>query len=680
MIDKVSTAHSKIKINQCLFGYQDGHRLLASSLKLTEEASSILLLLSDLASGLSMTANGSYWTGIPLPSEKSYALMRTWLAPEMPRPGCVWTHALIVAFSDIARFPDLSVLVEHLARPNTESGFEMYCEPILLALPPGEVSLRKEAVGFDAVDAHRVIQAIYADNGTGTVVAPLGALDALIFSIWSQQWPKLRRSFSFRTASGSSHSHSNTSRFDLTVLLRPEVDQISLFDCDTNDIDAWEMACVDDLLFPKSTELRRFLWRYGSDVRFGRKRFKFLVNVYLWTRSTRLVGKDLHKILVNVSKVLSSPEDGKVLKEDLVGRNRYSLLPSIDSIDMLAFYVNAPIAEKLPTPSAIGLEEILRSWPERAEEILSIAETAAEGVTELGTQLLERLMDVIDASSFLSSTVTRPNLRNKMLLSNPSLLDCDALVNMPSAEIVRLIKYVPDDNHALIDRILLRLIKIDDINLAENMVQRFPYSAVSIVIRAIESLFVGDGTTTVHLSWVKAVSTQSSIILHGGYIERSRTTSALAFMASMLGYDQPEILEAGSMPWVTGLKNAKDDIDGAGRQRLLVFLLKLALHKPVSGCEPLFEIAFDAVHSYLKYSQLDWEQTSQLQQYLPNLNWFKNWDNCLRLKTGIVDAYAKCNLNPMSFKRLTTNANLYDELIELADDSKAGRKFLKQLI
>jgi hypothetical protein len=654
--------------------------LLASSLKLTEEASSILLLLSDLASGLSLPANGSYWTGIPLPSEKSYVLMRTWLAPEMPRPGCVWTHALIIAFSDMARFPDLSVLVQHVVRPSAASGFEIYSAPLLLALSSDEATLRKETVGFDAVDAHRLVQAIYADNGTGIVVAPLGALDDLIFSIWSQQWPQLRRTFSFRTATGSSDSLSTTKRFDLAVLLQSKVDQISLLDCDTNGIDAWEMACVDDLLFPKSTELRRFLWRYGSDVRFGRKRFKFLVNVYLWTRSTRLVGKDLYKILANITKVLPSPEDGKVLKEDLVRSNQYSLLPSTDSIDMLAFYVNDPMAEKLPTLSADAFEAILRGWPDRAEEILSIAETAAEGKTELGDKLLDRLEGVTDASSFLSSTMLRPNLRHKMLTSNPSLLDCDDLVKMSSVELLRLIEYLPNNHHVLIDRILSRLLEIDDIILAEDMVRRFPYSTVSIVIRAIESFFIGDGTTVVPHSWVSAISAQSSIVLHGGYIESSRTTSALSFFASMLGYAQPAILEVGPLPWVIGLKNANDDIDGSSRQKFLVFLLKLALHKPVSGCEPLFEYAFDAVHSYLKYSQLDWEQTSQLLQHLPNLIWFKNWDNCLRLKSGIVDAYVKCNLSPMSFRKLTVNSDLYGELIELADDSKAGRKFLKQLI
>ena len=616
---------SPIKVHQYLFGYQDGHRLLGTSLQLPEEAASVLLLLSDLAPGLSLPAHGGYWTGTPLPSVKSYALMRTWLAPEMSRPGCVWTHVLIVAFSDIARFPDLSILVEHFTRPSAATSFENYGTPILLTPLSADATLRQNC--FAKVDAQRVIQAIYADHGTGTVIAPLGALDDAIFAIWSQQWPRLRRSFSFRTATSSNENLSTTTKkFDLVVLLVSDRNQDKMIDNDLNSIEAWEKICIDDLLFPHNTELRRFLWRYGSDVRLGRKRFKFLVNIYLSTRSTRLGNKNLYTLLANVTKVLSSTEDGKVLKEDLVGSNQYSLLPSLDPIDLLAFYVNNPIASKLPALSTNTFEAIQQNWLDRSEEILSIAETAVERATELEEKLLDQLAAVTDASTFLFSTQTRPNLRDKLLTSKPSLLDTDYLLNISNVELLRLIEYVPDDALILVDRILLRLLEVDDINIAEEMTRRFPDSAIAAVIGAIESFFTGD-RVTIPQSWVKTIAAQSSKILNSGFIERARTTSALSFFASMLGYAQPAILQAGPMPWVNGLKNSRDDLGGPDRQNFLVFLLVLALHEPTAGCEPLFEIAFGSVHADLKYSKLSLKQTLQLQQYLPSLGWFNNWDN-----------------------------------------------------
>lgn len=669
---------SYVEVHQCLFGYQEGHRLLSSSLKLPEEATSMLLLLSDLVPGLSLPMNGGYWTGIPLPSAKSYALMRTWLAPEMPRPGCVWTHVLIIAFADIARFPDFSVLIEYVTRPNVSSGFEIYSAPILLSPPLGFSALKQQAVSFSAADAHRVVQAIYEDQGTGKVIAPLDALNETIFAVWSQQWPRLRRSFSFRTAASLSDILSTTKRFDLSVFLGSDQDQTTPLNGNAVGFEAWEKACIDDLLFPHNTDFRRFLWRYGSDVHLGRSRFKFLANMYLATRLTTLGGKNLHRILTHVTTVLKSPEDGRVLKEDLVERNQYSLLPLTDSIDMLAFYVNDPIALKLPPLSAETFEAIHHCWPTRSEEILSIAEAAAERGTNLGIKLLDRIAAVTEASTFFSSTATRPNLRNKLLASNPSLLDSDELVKVSNTELLMLIEYVPDNNQVLIDHILLRLLVVDDTKLAVKLVERFPNSAIATVIEAIELFLTGRGMM-VPQSWIEAIKKQSTTILHGGFIEQARTTSALAFLASMLGYIQPATLQAGPMPWVNGINNARDDLGGFDRQKFLVFLLTLALQNPVSGCEPLFEIAFNPVHNDLRDSKLNWEQTSNLLTYLPRLGWLKNWDKCLRLRIGIVDAYVTHNLDPKSFKQLTTNADLHKDLIELADNSNAGHKFLKQV-
>ncbi|MEX5616905.1 hypothetical protein ABFV55_19465, partial [Pseudomonas syringae] len=84
-----------MKIDQCLFGYDDGHKLLSSSLSLGGELS-LLTELSDLAPNTMFGVSEGYWTGIPAPSIGRYVLMRTWTAPEMSRPGCVWTHALLI--------------------------------------------------------------------------------------------------------------------------------------------------------------------------------------------------------------------------------------------------------------------------------------------------------------------------------------------------------------------------------------------------------------------------------------------------------------------------------------------------------------------------------------------------------------------------------------------------------
>src|SRR4051812_33811324 len=110
-------SEANVTLDQCLFGYDDGHRLLATSVSLPPSAATQLLLASDLAPGVSGSEVVEYWTGIPLIDANCYALLRTWSAPEIPRPGCVWSHAVLLPFSDLPRFVDLAVLKSLFARP-----------------------------------------------------------------------------------------------------------------------------------------------------------------------------------------------------------------------------------------------------------------------------------------------------------------------------------------------------------------------------------------------------------------------------------------------------------------------------------------------------------------------------------------------------------------------------------
>src|SRR5262249_10651964 len=85
-----------VRVDQALHGYEDGHRLLAGSRPLPRDAERTMLVLSDLSGSGSIDGFESYLTGYALPSAGAYALARTWVALEMPRPGCVWTHTLLL--------------------------------------------------------------------------------------------------------------------------------------------------------------------------------------------------------------------------------------------------------------------------------------------------------------------------------------------------------------------------------------------------------------------------------------------------------------------------------------------------------------------------------------------------------------------------------------------------------
>lgn len=89
-----------LRIHQAIWGYSNGHRLLASSMPLSSQSIKILEPLSDLSGTEMFNKFDGYLTGCSLEADNCYALSKTWYASEMSRPGCAWTHTLLFAFRD----------------------------------------------------------------------------------------------------------------------------------------------------------------------------------------------------------------------------------------------------------------------------------------------------------------------------------------------------------------------------------------------------------------------------------------------------------------------------------------------------------------------------------------------------------------------------------------------------
>ena len=108
-------------IEQTLYGYNKGHGLLASSFPVRpNNDSSLMSVLSDWTGFRNELGEDSYMTFYPLSNGEKYAFAKTWYAEEMERPGCVWTHTLIVDLKDMDRNFDFRVLNDYFRRPQKD--------------------------------------------------------------------------------------------------------------------------------------------------------------------------------------------------------------------------------------------------------------------------------------------------------------------------------------------------------------------------------------------------------------------------------------------------------------------------------------------------------------------------------------------------------------------------------
>jgi hypothetical protein len=270
------------KLHQTLHGYADGHRQLAGSATLKPRDTKTMLVLSDISGPGARIDEMGYLTGYPLAESGVYALARTWAAPEMPRPGCAWTHTLLIDFADLATLASLADLIPLFKRPRVSS-FSDYGTVLTLGDESDGTTLTDAAKTW----SRRVLTGLYEKPSSRVVaVRPAGIeVDPVVLAIWSQQWPRLRRGFRFCTLAAADRS-SDGHIFDLQLLPSMDRSVRTRFPgaFDTEDAESstrpWLDDALTDLARPDALGLRSFLRRIGADVATGRDAFRPLCQLH----------------------------------------------------------------------------------------------------------------------------------------------------------------------------------------------------------------------------------------------------------------------------------------------------------------------------------------------------------------------------------------------------------------
>jgi hypothetical protein len=294
----------------------------------------------------------------------------------------------------------------------------------------------------------------------------------------------------------------------------------------------------------------------------------------------------------------------------------------------------------------------------------------------IAEEILERLSAVVEPKSFLALSRKHPTVRHRLIRMSPALLDSPDLASLPPQELSQFLTLLPDDQE-LAGRILDRLLFSNNPDAAAIFTDHFLDMTQDRVFDALISELAGSDSTVPRV-WPDTVR-QRSPNLASRMLDRSRTTTALGALSGWLGLDVAAGLIAPPSEWAAALIRLEDNILGEPRQRLLAYLLALALARPGAGCEPLFEKSFESVHADISASLLPHDAFDVISRFLPDLYWWERWDTCHRLRVAVVEAYVRAELDPQSFRRLTTNEELFERLVDIATEAKSGRRFLSRV-
>ena len=644
-----------MKFDQCLFGYDDGHRLLASSLPLGSETS-LLTELSDLAPGTVFRQSGGYWTGVPAPALGRYVLMRTWPAPEMSRPGCVWTHALLIDLALLESLDDLSVLQDIPVRPDSLINLGLYREPIDVDL--ARIENARENLSLAIVK--QIIVSLYADGGSVVRVNSPGELDEAIFAVWSQQWPRLRRNFRFQTATSSSHRASSFSRFDVTAILAPTSTETT--QGDRADM-PWLVDAALDIQEGTSGKLRQFLRTYGRDVRKQRGSFRPLVEIQkLDSQTPTNSGQYLIDIIASAFPGL---EDAKRLKQDIVNGE----LVSSAQAEIIRFVVLNDGQGLFPDPSIAGISKLSALWPKQSDELLRLGEVAAESSSGLSKSISKVITECIPKKQFWEITTPYPCIRKSMLLTHPALLTAEEALTLDDAALIDILPLVPREAWG-VPELILRLVSRNSEGLARIAFERFPnVSAAQVLSAASRSI------DNIAAPWWRELKLRPKLLLQRETLSNVSRASLLYKIADSLGWITPEVISSGPGPWLSALESASFDLWDEQADTFNCFILALALRTGGEEGRDAIEKFFHAVHRKVLRSKLDWRGEELLFPLLPNLGWMSNWDLGLRLRIAVARAYVDSGWPASSYAFLSPDKKSRLMLAAAASDVPGGAQY-----
>lgn len=646
-------------------------------------------------SGRSMVSGfEEYLTGYPLPDSTYYAFARTWYAPEMERPGCVWTHTLLIGTKDLAAVMDLGCLRRLFRRPTRgeRPGWEEYCQPLEFVEPRAEVA---PVPPWQEQSVDLALWGLYGipDLPLFHPAEDARQLEDIVVALWSQQWPSLR--FAFRFCSGAIGVRANAGQpFDYQVIpissmreVRREVPASSVVASGgwpvAPESPDWLRLASEELRGLSGLLVRKFLWEHAGGGLDGREAFAPLGELYsLWGEARNQ--STLPRLLEVIGRRYPEPAGASRLKEAVAGKGfplARSLLAGTSECDVLRAVSTTP-AVAAYDHERLGVEERARTlW-----------EGDRKGAEALVGSLIENDLNPI-GERVLLSLIRGMSIEDAIRHSDaiPGLVATAVRLNPDHAKSPAVWKGSPEHQRGLFDAategdvpadiqraIVLAMLQAGSDAAAERAARKFGAVAVDAVMTWFDESGI-PSPWDLRDGWRRALAPQTSALLDWLAEREVVRESSEALIADLSNPHSHEVRARGADLWLKVLRDRSVPPTANVRNRLYAFLLALGFDAPAGHPDELVARSFDTVHGALAENRLGEDSWGWLDDQLPTLAVWRHWDRCERLRRGLAERFIRYEWPVANFFRCAPNRGALEKLLKASNKTDGGSRLLKKI-
>lgn len=656
-----------VVVEQALHGYEHGHRLLSSSVQFEPNDQRALLMMSDLSGPRVVEGFFEYLTGYPLPSRKFYAFAKTWYASEMERPGCVWTHTLLVKVDDLASLQNAQAIRRMFLRPTRESA-----RTYLTTL-----SIQSDFSNFIGLPSEfeEVVFNLYSQTDT-PVTIPVGSgteFEGLAVQIWSQQWPALRMNFSFCTGALSERTL-NSRPLDLQFGPKRIVRNFGFRASSDDSERLWIREVLDDISSTSISPFRRFLWCMGGNDLTQRTDVRNLGMVH-----QSIAANSPKKVFAIIHNSYPKKEQARTLKREILSPKGEFLVRSEDTI--LRCLVEMPNSDSFDSTEIKIQSRAVSLFHENnsaAVEILRLA--LSNPGNSFSDQYVLAVAGELETRHIEELIKPEPKVISRLVRLNQEITYSDKFwaAEIPIAEKVEVFRILKRKKSWLVGAVLESLLRTRNYDVAALAPSELDTNQVTTLLDwASKEGF--DATTLLRPEWLAYLRTNQSAVIEWFRKIGSIPPHMTVLLAQVLTTESIKMLQTTPFQdsFIEAAIGARQMLEE--RHEVAAVAFAFASHSKEERSILLALDSFGVLHRAMGQSRLSHRAWQLLEPLLPILEQ-DPWDSCERLRRSLLFAFQE-NAWPPTYlwDLLRGDASLFSDVITTAGKYIVSREVFTKI-
>lgn len=653
-------------IHQALHGYKNGHHKLASSLSLPTESENKMLLFSDWSEYDGGVDNDlSYLTCYPLGDNIYYVIAKTWYSQESERPGSVWTHSLIIPIDDIDGEFNFETLESYFHRPDGSQ--YNYFQPLEISK---EEELIKNKVSNPISGQKDIIESAYYSLSLSTnkmiipVTQPSKYYRTLLLSILQHLPLKILRKVT--VCSGWSSLKKNDS-YDFNLIFCSGISSFSglIKKYEIPLAHSEQLHHISESIIKGNSTLPDLIRIFSDDIDTDPNKLYSVITLLCalenaYNKNSKKI--TYSEIVETITCGFPLSSEGSTIKKLFFGKNTALLFcDELDYYEILTtlrdnIFVNWESINFNQNASSF-LFSSFKNFTSICEK-LSYKEVK---INEKGNWLLEYASKHLPHEWITRLFINNWNIFIRLATINPLILSGDFWMNIGNERLNEILSLVfTTESNIDLDWSKLTVYLISkNINLTIAQINIL-YNKNSNFINLVMDQ-IANGTISNNSHWISFVNNHPKETLTWLIGKDKLSNKTIDYLVSSINTNSSIVKSIGSDVWEAFYKSSNT----FKSLRNYIFMFGLSCNWKDNLSLSMLKLSFIKIHNSLAKNNLNENDWSALSPYLASLPFWQNWDNCKKLRVGLVETLIKLGYSKDVLYDFTSSKNLNAMLVKI---------------